>query len=209
MKKENIVSILSKKELIIFIIIVIFVGLWAVSQNSTDLTPVEETQKKISQELGQKTDSIIEKLDNQNTALYLLNQNVKNLDNNKADKTTVQNIQYEVNNLNSNYEKISSDISEIKNTIKTIEPSYVQNIDLKDFRTYINIFNFRLILNFFIAVSLSLLAVEGIKIFGDFFSYANKTKNWSIQNYIHYRKTNNLHKLVEKVKIHHHYTKKE
>jgi len=118
----------------------------------------------------------------------------------KVDKETVESLKYQVMDLSTSIEEnnkqisqINSDVNEIKETVKIIEPSYVQNIDLNDLRTYINIFNFRLILNFFIAVSLSLLAIEGIKFFGDFFSYAKSTNNWDVKNYLEYRRINKFH----------------
>jgi hypothetical protein len=208
-KKGNLASILSKKELIIAIIFLLIIGSWAWSNSGADTTPLENNQKLISEELGIKTDSIIRKLDSQNSALYLLNKNLESLDNTKADKTAVQNIQIKVNQLNNNYEAINKNVEEIKETIKVIEPSYVQNIDLKDMRTYINIFNFRLIINFFIAISLSLLAVEGFKIVGSFFSYAKATNNWDIKNYLKYKKTNKIHKIVKKIETHNYYKKQK
>ena len=147
-------KILSKPNLIYFIIVFLIFGFWAFSQNKTDLTPVEETQNQISAELGTKTDTIIESLDSQRRAISFLNTNIKDLEKSKVDKDTENSLKYEVMDLSSNLEEnnkriqqINSDVNEIKATVKSIEPSYVQNIDLKDLRTYINIF--RLFINFY------------------------------------------------------------
>ena len=125
----------------------------------------------------------------------LLNENVGELQKTKANEDSVNQISLDVQNIKTNLEMTNTDLNNvntrltsIEESIKIIEPSYVQNVDIKDLRTYINILNFRLVVNFFIALSISLFAVELIKFFGDFLSFGYSTKNYNLKNYLSYRK---------------------
>lgn len=166
-KKANI-GIPSNRAFIIGGIIVVLIILGVIGSKNIDISPLEKNQQKINDELSQKTDTIVQTVNNQKTAIDLLNQNMVIL-NNKID-TNSQNLQ-----------KVSEDV-------KTIEPTSVQNIDINNLRTYFNIFNFRLVVNFFIALSLSLFSIELIKIFGDFLSFTKQSNNPTWNNYWAYRR---------------------
>jgi len=168
MNKKGNIGIPTNRAILFIILAIVIIGALYVSTKKIDTTPLEKNQEKINDELSQKTDTIVQTVNNQKSAIDLLNQNIAIL-NTKIDLNT-QNIQ-----------KISEDI-------KTIEPTSVQNTDIKNLTTIFNIFNYRLIINFFVALSLSLFAIELIKIFGDFYSFTKQGYNPTWNNYWAYRK---------------------
>lgn len=176
-----------------FVLLLVFSLFW---NKPVDISPIQENQEKISLELQTKTDSILSSLNLQRDAINLLNQNIVLLEKNKASDESVKALQSEVLILTRNIENngrqielIHSQMQSIEENIKIIEPSYVQNVDMRDLRSTINIFNFRLIINFFIALTISLFTLEVLKFFGDFLSFAYYTKNRNLRAYIDYKKS--------------------
>jgi hypothetical protein len=168
MNKKGNIGIPSNRAILAIIFILVIIGVIYVSTKNIDISPLEENQQKISDELSQKTDTIVQTVNNQKTAIDLLNKNMEILEN-KVDTN-------------------SQELQQIGEDIKTIEPTSVQNVDINDLRTYFNIFNFRLVINFFVALSLSLFSIELIKIFGDFLSFTKHSNNPTWNNYWAYRK---------------------
>ena len=181
------------------IIIIVLLGLFFLLKS--DLSPIQENQNKIISEL-ESTDSIINALNSQKHTLTLLNQDIALLEKNKASEESVKVLQSDVRALNRNIENnnrilesIGNQMQSIEETITIIEPSHVQNIDVINFRTLINILNFRLAINFFIALTV----FELIKVFGDFLSFGNYTKIWNIKTYFEFRRRNKNHQLNQKI----------
>jgi len=168
MNNKGNIGIFSNRAIIIGGVILILIILGVIGSKNIDISPLEENQQKISDELSQKTDTIVQTVNNQKTAIDLLNKNMEILEN-KVDTN-------------------SQELQQIGEDIKTIEPTSVQNVDIKDLRTYFNILNFRLVINFFVALSLSLFSIELIKIFGDFLSFTKQSNNPTWNNYWAYRK---------------------
>lgn len=194
-KKGDLFSILSKKELVIGIIILAILLFGGVFYGNIKESLFQSNQKQIIEELKGNINSLIGALDSIKGSVLLLNQNVGELQKTKASEESVKQISTEVQNIKTNLELTNTNLNnantrltEIEESIKIIEPSYVQNVDIKDLRTYINILNFRLVINFFIALSISLFAVELIKFFGDFLSFGYSTKNYNLKSYFSFRK---------------------
>ena len=194
-KKGDLFSILAKKELVIIIIVLAVLLFGGVFYGNIKESLFQSNQKQIIEELKGNINSLTSSLDSIKSSILLLNQNVGELQTTKANEETVKQISSEVQNIktnldltNGNLYNVNSRLTAIEESIQIIEPTSVQNIDVKDLRTYVNIFNFRLVINFFIALSISLFAVELIKFFGDFLSFGYSTKNYNLKNYLSYRK---------------------
>ncbi|MFH0874778.1 MAG: hypothetical protein V1859_02485 [archaeon] len=210
-RKANI-SIFSNRAMIVIVAFIVLIILGIIGTKNIDLTPITRNQDEISQELRSKTDTIIGSIDSQKNAIQMLNEKVTIMETNQIKDTTIKDIRTEIFSLktqveenNNQIQSISNRVSAVEENVKIIEPSYVQNIDTKDLRTFINIFNFRLILNFFIALSFSLVGIELVKIFGDFYSYSRNSKDYNIENYWQFR---NQRKKLE-IKIYNEMLKQE
>lgn len=196
-KKGDLFTILSKKEVIIGALILISIILiYSFVIPYFNQTKFQSNQKQIIDELKGNVNTLTGSIDEVKTSVLLLNQNVAELEKTKANEVSVNAVLLEVYTINSNLEKtnenletVNKRLTSVEEDIKLIEPNYTQNVDIKDMRTYFNIFNFRLVLNFFVALSLSLFAFEFIKFFGDFFSYGYLTKNYNLKAFIRYRKS--------------------
>ena len=197
MNKKGDFRIPSNRELIFIVIgFLVLVAIGIPLYNYINQNLFQQNQAQIINELKGNINTLTGSIDGIKTSVLLLNQNVGELEKTKANEATVKEVSVQVQKLNANLEKTNSNLetvntrlTSVENNIKVIEPNYTQNIDLKDMRTYVNIFNFRLVLNFFIALSISLFAFEFVKFFGDFFSFGYLTKSYDLKAFISYRKS--------------------
>lgn len=194
-KKGDIFTILTKKEVVIFAIIVLLFAVGIPIYNNIKQSYFQNNQKQVIDELKTNMNTLTGTLESTKNSILILNDNIGKIDN-------------KVSSLDQNVIKVNQKIDKLEETVKTIEPTSVQNTDISNLTTIFNIFNFRLIINFFIALSLSLFSIELIKIFGDFISFTKYSQNhtWNKNTWKKYWEYRNHKKTVE-IKVFQEYIK--